>query len=120
MMLMVSFSDLENRWGMRIESALAIRRVKVRWSYITGTVASHDDRHPDERRIQRGCLAWVRASHVCSDPDADGQRKHAYQGRKAMVESERFRVILKSADLSNATRYHRITTRSAWRDLSRY
>jgi hypothetical protein len=42
------FSDLEGRWGMRIESALAIRRVKVRLSCFTGsTMSSHDDRRPD-------------------------------------------------------------------------
>jgi len=59
MILMDSFLDLEGRWGMRIESALAVRRVKVRWYYITDPMASHGDRPPDKRRIQWRRLAWV-------------------------------------------------------------
>jgi Xaa-Pro aminopeptidase len=53
-----SVSDLEGRWGMRIESALVVRRVKVCQLPSSPLVRHSDGVNVDQGRVQRRYLAW--------------------------------------------------------------
>lgn len=49
-------------------------------------ICSYCEAGQDERRIQRRHLARVRASHMCANPNKDGERKYALEGGEAMAE----------------------------------
>ena len=51
--------DLEGRWGMRIESALVVRRVKVCENSSPLPVRLSDGLNVDQERVQRRYLAWT-------------------------------------------------------------
>ena len=69
---------------MRIESALVVKRVRVS---IHNTWYDRDlilMRSTDQTRVQRGHLARLRASHLCSDPNENGRTREVVEGGEAV------------------------------------
>lgn len=80
-------TDLEGKWGMRIESALLVKKVKVcSYALFTMRPARFLTSSTDTRRVQWGHLARFRALHTRAHTDAHGQREHAHKGRKAVAQ----------------------------------
>jgi hypothetical protein len=73
---------------MRIESALAVRRVKVRSPFpkYMHTASLTPDVRLDAGRVQRAHLARIRAPYLRADPDPDGQGGHVDQGGEAVAQ----------------------------------